>query len=321
MALKTIKSAGGDYTSLSAWEATLPATLTEVETAECYNFALSDNVAIAGSTTSAANYIRIYAPLTERHDGRARAVSGIGFRISDSTGAGTVRHGSNSHVRCEGIEIEQTGGSNALQISSAVSVGSDIRVEKCIIHDVLTGSGYTISAAASNLNLTFRNNIVFGSQRSWDTRGSTSVLVENCTFWRHAAEIGLVSDTEATITNTYSGHAGGASDDFWSGGSPAGNNNISSDTSATARFASSVNSVSGSAVFTSVTSSSEDFRLLAGTNALVDVGATLGTVTDDIIGTARPQGASFDVGAFEHVVAAAEFKARWWYDMNGLSNV
>jgi hypothetical protein len=305
MALKTIKASGGDYTSLSAWEATLAATLTSTELAECYNFALSDDVAISGSVTSATNYIRIYTPLAERHDGRSRAVSGTGFRISDSTGAGTIRHGANSHVRYEGLEIEQTGSSNTLQINNTLSSGSDIRVEKCLIHDTLTGTGYTISAIAANLNLTLRNNIVYGNQRSMDTRGATSALCENSTFWRHQAQLGLVSGTELSCKNTYSGHAGAASDDFWSGGSPTGNNNASSDTTATARFTSSVNSVAGSAVFTSVTAGSEDFSLKTGTNALVDAGATLGTVTDDLIGTTRPQGASYDIGAFERIVSSA----------------
>lgn len=303
MANKIIAPTGGDYTTLSAWEAALPATAAAVESAECANFALADNVAISGTVTSTAFYIRIFTQLANRHDGRSRAVSGTGFRISDSTGGGTIRHGTNSHVRYEGLEIEETGASNAFQAVNTMVAGSDIRVEKCIIHDTVTGTGCTIQVTASNLNLTFRNNVVYGSQRTWDTRGATSALAENNTFWQHADQLGLVSGSELTARNNYCGKASGTSESYWSGGAPTGNNNVSSDTTATARFTSSINSVAGSAVFTSLTAGAEDFRLKPGTNTLVDAGATLGTVTDDLIGTARPQGVSYDIGAFERISA------------------
>jgi hypothetical protein len=303
MAVKTIKASGGDYTGLSAWEAALPATTSAVEGAECYDFDLSDNFAVSGVTTSAANYLHIYTPASERHDGRSRTVSGSGFRIKDTTGAGTFRLGTTGHVRLDGLEIEQTGANSAMLLMNGLDAGNDIRVENCIIHDAQTGTAYTILAIASGLNLAFRNNIVYGNCRSWDTRGAASVLCENSTFWRHQAQLGLVSDAELTCKNTYSGHTGGAADDFWSGGSPSGNNNASSDTSATARFTSSVNSVAGSAVFVSVTAGAEDFALAAGANALVDAGATLASVTTDAKGTARPQGAAYDIGALERAAA------------------
>jgi hypothetical protein len=307
MALKTIKASGGDYTTLSAWEASLPATLTEVETAECYNFALTDDVAISGSTTSATNYIRIYTPPAERHDGRSRAVSGTGFRLTANTGATPIRYGSVNHVRLEGLEIVGSATSATVvdyQLGgSFTSGGNDHQINHCIIHDTIVGTGYTITAGAANLSLTFIDNIVYGYQRSWDTRNAASVVASNNTFWRHAAQLGLVSSTELVCKNAYSGASTAGADDYWSGGTPTGNNNASSDTSATARFTSSINSVAGSAVFTSVTAGAEDFTLKTGTNALVEAGATLASVTDDIKGTARPQGSLYDIGAFERVVA------------------
>ncbi len=306
MVTKTLKASGGDFSSMVTWEATLAGTLSAPQELDCDNFSLSENVAFAGFTTTAANYVRVFTQSANRHDGRSRAVSGTGFRITDSTSAGIIRVAVD-HLRLDGLEIEQTGtggSGQALQATNTLtSGGNDIRIENCVIHDVKTGSGYTATLTATNLALQFRNNIVYGSQRSWDTRGSSSVTAENNTVWRHAAQLGLVSGTELTAKNNYSGHAGAASDDYWSGGSPSGNNNISSDTSATARFTSSTNSIAGSAVFTSVTPGSEDFRLLSGTNALVDSGATLGSVTTDIIGTSRPQGAAYDVGAFERIVS------------------
>jgi len=43
-----------------------------------------------------------------------------------------------------------------------------------------------------------------------------------------------------------------------------------------------------------------DFRPLPGSPA-IDTGITLGDVTDDYAGTARPQGAGYDRGAIETV--------------------
>lgn len=303
MATKIIASSGGDYTSLSAWEAAQPATLTEIEVAECRDFALADNVGFAGSATSAAFYQHIYVPPAYRHDGRSRAISGTGFRVSESGSNATLRP-ANNHMRFEGLEIEQSGTGGACLVS-ALSADNDIRFEKCIIHDVKTGTSYTITSSASNIVLTLRNCIIYGSQRSIDTRVAASVLIENCTFWRHAAQLGVVSDSELVCKNTYSGHAGAASEDFFTGSAaPSGNNNASSDTSQATDYTAGVSNVAGSAVFTSVTSGAEDFTLLSGANALVDAGATLAGVTDDIIDTARPQGASYDIGALERIAAA-----------------
>lgn len=49
---------------------------------------------------------------------------------------------------------------------------------------------------------------------------------------------------------------------------------------------------------TLVNASAFDFRLLAGSPA-IDAGLTLSYVTNDFLGTSRPQGAAYDIGAFE----------------------
>jgi len=325
MTVSTIKSSGGDYTTLTAWEAAQAATLSAPAEAECYNFALDDTLQISGITTSSSNYIRIYTPTAERHDGRSRAVSGTGFRIQRSADGGATVSIAANHVRFEGVEVAGTSTSTTVftcEFGTFASGANDIRIEQCIIHDTRTGTSYTANFSVANLVMALRNTIIYGSQRTLDCRNAQTVTIENCTFWRHAAQLGIVADTELTCKNTYSGHTGAAAEDFWTGGaSPTGNNNISSDTSQATDYTAGVSSIAGSAVFTSVTSGSEDFRLLSGTNALVDAGATLGSVTTDIIGTARPQGGSYDVGAFERIVVASGFFGRWWYDMSGVGNV
>lgn len=306
MATRTVMPSGGDYTMMSTWEAALSATLTEPENVEGDDFDLTDTLAISGVTTSAANYIGVRSASGARHDGRSRTVSGKGFRLKRTAGAGTTLAIAVNHVRIDGIEIEAQSTSSAIQMSGSFAAGAnDVRIENCIIHDVNTGTGYTLNASIANLNLTLRNNVIYGYQRTWDTRSAASVLSENNTCWRHAAQLGLVSDSELTCKNTYSGHAGAASEDFWTGGAAAnGNNNASSDTSQATDYTAGISSVAGSAVFVSVTPGAEDFTLKSGANALVDAGATLATVTEDIIGTSRPQGSSYDIGAFERIVAS-----------------
>lgn len=322
MTVSTIKSAGGDYTTLTAWEAAQLAVLVAPAEAECYNFDLTDSLAVSGITTSAINYMRIYTPTAERHDGRSRTVSGTGFRIKRTTSGGITVSVSVDHLRFEGIEIECTDTVSSVAMTYAngtfTASGNDHRIESCIIHDAMTGTGFTTNVSKANLIIALRNTVMYGAQRSIDTRNAATVTIENCTFWRSAAQLGVVADTELTCKNTYSGHTGAAAEDFWTGAAPpTGNNNISSDTSQATDYTAGVSSIAGSAVFTSITVGSEDFRLLSGTNALVDAGATLGSVTTDIIGTARPQGASYDVGAFERITAAGGFFARWYYELIG----
>lgn len=311
MTISTIKSSGGDYTTLTAWESAQLAVLLAPAEAECYNFDLDDTLSISGITTSASNYVRIYTPSAERHDGRSRTVSGTGFRLKRTAAGGVTLSIAVNHSQIEGIEIEGASSTTAAVTYQfgTFAAGANVHLlDKCIIHDTLTGTGYTLNISMSNLVATIRNTIIYGYQRSWDTRNSATVTSENNTLWRHAAQLGAVSDTELSCKNTYSGHTGAAAEDFYTGAaSPTGNNNISSDASQAVDYTAGVSNIAGSAVFTSITPSSEDFRLLTGTNALVEAGATLGSVTTDIIGTARPQGTSYDVGAFERLVSGTSY--------------
>jgi len=60
----TIKSSGGDYSSLSAWEAAQQRNLVtadEIAVAECYGFVDTTLTTISGWTTGVNNYIIIRA--------------------------------------------------------------------------------------------------------------------------------------------------------------------------------------------------------------------------------------------------------------------
>ena len=301
MATKTIKASGGDYTTLTAWLNSLPATLTEPEIAVVSAFDLVDVVFI-NKTTSAANYVEIKAATGDETTGvygttKARLRNG-------STGVNSPIRIASGHVRVHGLQIynENSGlGTGPIAITGSVA-GSDVRVYDNLLRDAQTaGSTYSFLATAANLNLLAFNNVIYGACRTMDTRGATSALLYNNIGWRTSAQLGFVCGSEATLINNYSGASAAGAECYWLTGTPTGSYNVSSDTTATAKFPTgSVNNIAGSAVFANVTTGSEDFTHLSGSTALINAGTTVASVTTDIIGTARPQGAAYAIGAFEY---------------------
>jgi len=101
--LGTSPTAGGDYSTLSAWHTAVAGNFISptprIETAECYNdwgaSGLSDNLTIIGNTTDSNRYLRIKVPTGERHTG----TTGTGFKLD-----GTLTLSDSEHVKVEYIE-------------------------------------------------------------------------------------------------------------------------------------------------------------------------------------------------------------------------
>ena len=93
--------AGGNYTTLTAWEAGEGGNLVtanKIATAQVYNdwgAGLSDNPTISGNTTNATCYLRITVPLSERNTG----TTGTGFKL-----AGTFTVADSENITIEYIE-------------------------------------------------------------------------------------------------------------------------------------------------------------------------------------------------------------------------
>ncbi len=314
MAVSTIKSSGGDYTTLSAWEAAKQSDLTGngPEEAECYDFALSDNFAVAGWTTTASDYIRVYTPASERHNGTSRDVSGSSFQIDagGSVSFGTIRI-TEDYVRVEGLDITHSTASVPVLVqATALSASNDIRFAENVVHyDSATGSNancidFGAIAGVSGAIATVRNNICYGKARCIETRGAASIDLSFCTFYTLDDRRVTVIRAEADhiVKNVYAGLATGSSECFFTGGSSAGSNNASSDTTAETQFSSSLNSKAGSDQFVTVTAGSENLHLKAA-SALEAAGITVSGITTDIDGDTRA--ATPDIGADEFVAAAA----------------
>lgn len=225
-------------------------------------------------------------------------------------------------------------------------LGSANLVDRCLIHDVgeYGVKFYTSHVGASSNNNMIRNSRIYRAGQNTTRYGHTccggillasgknnrafnNVIHDSNTIYQHGIDAGY-SATNALIYNNTIYNTGVG---LWTGPSSAGavfKNNIvirSSnrnmvDTSTTSVKSHNLCDTSGTGC-THVGdpkfagAAGGDFHLLAG-SAAIDQGADLSAagVTGDIEGTTRPQGARFDIGAYEFgataPIAAAPAKVR-----------
>lgn len=309
---KTIKSSGGDYTSLSAWEAGQQGDLVaadEIRQAECYSLSDTTQVDIDGWTTDATRYIRIFTHATGRHAG----VFDTGKYNLSVTDANTILL-REDFVRFDGLQFHISGATSGRAFFQLISRGasSTLHISNCIFK----GSANTVSIRPYTLTTGSEgtwyiwNSIFydFGSNgSSYFVCGGGTWYLYNCLgAWHSSADFGFRNDgaTAVTMKNCYSaGSAGGA---YF--GTITQTTCASSDTTATGTG---LDSIALSAVnFTNVTAGSQDFHLTSG-SALKDVGTDLsGDATlpfsDDIDGQTRT--GTWDVGPDEFVAATGGSK-------------
>jgi hypothetical protein len=287
---------GGDYTSITAWKADIPATLTQEQDALVVGAVTeATGVPFTGFTTTSSNKITIQGKSGSRHTG----VSGTGARITGGSGVLRVQV---DFFELDWIEIAATDGNYAVSLQRSGGTNS-LKIQHSILKSSASVSNFVLAALGSTSNYIIRNSILYatGANRVYDARGAGTLESDNCIFYTQGGDFPFLNDAGHVVKNTY---VGGASNQcFWSGGTTTGSNNAGSDTTATAQFSSSINSIAGSTAYTSVTATSENFTTKTGFTTFTDVGVTIAAVTDDIIGTSRPQGSAYDIGAFENISA------------------
>jgi hypothetical protein len=299
---KTIKTSGGDYSLLSAWEAAQQSDLVTddvIAQAECYAGDYTDNLAISGWTTGASNYIRIYTPTAERHDGRSREVSGVGAAFTHATS--NVLRVDEDYVRFEGLIARATGTTNTpFQMTAGRTAGNNLlKVDDCIFYNntaVTVTTSYLIAVSQAEAIVTLRNIIAYGEAfRALQTTAAASVEASHCTFYGGGSD-GVVGDLELTCKNVFAGGYTGECFDT-SGAAPAGSHNASTDATAQIDYTNSLINLTAADQFVSLTGGAEDFHLKAGSD-LEEAGTPLGAVTTDIDEDAR-DGTTPDIGADE----------------------
>lgn len=302
-ATKTVKPSGGDYTSLSAWEAGQQGDLTVSDTiqqAECYAMNDATQVVINGWTTDATRYLRIYTPSSERHDGKWNTTKYRMDGAFDWTGAIQLLV---NDVRIEGVQCRNTSTNNPAGILIG-AVGNDLRVSS----SVLNACGDGISGTDATGTLRLWNNLILPSTNRYglywfnSAAGSAmyaynnSIIVSSATS-NPALYVQNCSDLKLRNNLVQS---------------PYTNYNLVSNTQVTQANLSG-DATSPDAAFRNLTVSfqnagSGDYHLAASDTSALDAGADLSAdanlaFSTDIDGQTRS--GSWDIGADEYVASGS----------------
>jgi len=265
----------------------------------CYASSSVDNLAVdvSGWTSAASSYIKIYTPTESAEVGESQRHGGIWsdekYRlVADAQLGVTIQNGFTQLV---GLQIGNTYSSNDGRniLSHANSEGNNLISHSILDSSLLTGAN-TYSISGDNYNNKVFNNIIYNANDVgiYLTSSSTAYnnTVYNCTQ-------GIVNG-DGTI-NAKNNVVFNSLDDFV-GVFSILDYNASDDgdgTNAIDISPSSVEADDWAAVFTDYANGDFSIRDIA--SVLYNSGTTIITVTDDIIGTARPYYESYDIGAFE----------------------
>ena len=316
---KTVKSSGGDYTSLNAALAGMSGNLTTncggtgsagILTIECY--AMQDTTAAStgtGYTTSSSYYINITVPAAERHVGKWNGDKYNLITTADSTPALTIAE---NYTRCLGLQLSQNGGYNTRQCLKVNNL-TGIIIDTCILKVGGTGGASSESFSTSCtatysvvvVNTIAINPLHTGFQAG--EGGSPSVVFYNCTAVSCAYK-GFDSYRGRTLLKNCVAHSSGNSDYNTGMGDAASTNNASEDGSAPNTNEVSLNGIDLTDIF--VDAANGDYHLVVD-SPLINVGADLHSDTYaantslasslDIDGETRS--GTWDIGADEYVAA------------------
>lgn len=310
--VNTNSTAGGDgttngtagatraYASMSEWEAAEQTDLVTDTDLHIVNLdgAGGDDttdIGIGGWTTGSANDITCQ-----------QNSAGTAYSLVASGSIGVLRL-AEDYIIIDGIYIENTSTGSAAHVIDAsiptyTSADNNVVIKNCEVvgPDASSTTRYDLKITKANLVVDVFNCLVRSGSRGTDTRLSATANISFCTFYRAADNLGLICDTEAVVKSTYSGRASGTAEDFWTGGAaPSGSNNISSDTTATTDYTTSLVSKAPSDQFVTVGS---DFHLKASSDCEA-AGVTVSGITTDFEGDVRDVSTP-DVGYDEFVAAA-----------------
>lgn len=310
--VKTIGS-GGDYTSLQAWNDAAPASLVtadQVWQGNCLagftpSGGSSTLLAISGSTSDATRYKLLTTASGASFRDNASAETNP-LKFDSSMGVGLSANGyhtptiavSEAYARITKLQVENQGSNS----EPAVSItGTNVRIDGCILEgsaapDVLEISGSNpvvtntliLSRASSPTSVIALSGVVGGtfvndtvvvvsdkapsSSNLLKLTYSNSIVAKNCAFFGGA----IPNNGNIAYTTCFNDQAS----------PPTGVTHVAYDTS------------TGSG-FQGTTDSARDFRIKS-TSAMKDTGTTDSTnAANDIVGTARPAGTAYDVGAWE----------------------
>lgn len=294
--VKSLRNSGGDYTTMSAWEAAEQADLVSEDlshTLECYNDwvdGLDDKVTIAGWVTSSDQNLKITAPVGHRHNG----MPGTGFRLRRWENWATLF---TPQVKClvEHIEVEATSTGSSANGVFAQHDGAEF--DSCIF--LAAGSSYAFTAAR---DVTVRNCIARGGTYAFLTNDWEGPKYQNCLAYDSG--YGFAKSGSSNAKPRYENCvAYGCSNSYAGGYDPASQYNAASNGATVTPPG--AGSLQVDIVSSDFTDAANDDYSLSSNSQLKEAGADLsGTFTTDILGTVRS--VPFSIGAFNNPVGGGD---------------
>lgn len=302
-----IVGGGGDYSTLSAAEsgeqAIRPDLVSNDEQLvfDCRTTGAADTTAVTidGFTTDATRNIIV----TAENDAHNGTWSTSAYRLELSNSA-RILFVSDNYCVFRLLQINNTHNSGKCYESGTQSAGSTMLFDRCIAKTTsATKVGAGFWGSGTNPTFYLRNCLAYDFSGSGGTGirvqgASNTSKVYNCTV--ESCETGFVATGNTPIIINCL--AKNCTTDF--SGTWHANSNYNTDEDGTAPGA---NSQTGAATF--VNEGADDFHLTSSDTVAFNLGTDLSAdannpVTIDVDGTARPQGAAFDIGFDEVVVAA-----------------
>ena len=304
---RTVESSGGDFTSLSAWEASRQADLVaagDIEQAECFGFQDTAVLVVDGWTTDASNYPRAYATAGAEAQSPYNT-DGTAYRLEPGVNITPVDV-LELYFRIEHIQVKLLQGTSARNGIRFQSGGNGGRAVACYALCDQNGQTSGSTGMATGVSgggappVFFINGIADGFRSSgfFSTSGSGRAFHYYCdapnTGDGASAGDGFFGGSGRIVKNCIG--FGSDDEDYEPAYAAASTNNASEDT--TAPGGSPTTSISDPFV------SSTDFHLASGSD-VEGQGADLSSdsdfaVSDDFDGVAR-DGSTPDCGAFEFV--------------------
>jgi hypothetical protein len=289
--ISTIRSSGGDYTSLSAWEAGEQRNLVtadQIEVAECYDdwtSGLNDTFTVSGWTTDSTRYVKITVAAGHRHDGILKS----GFWMYSSTSP--VVTISQRYTVVEWITVEQTGAGTAISPNER-----DHKYNHVQAIGGTSGTSYGFNSFNSSATNIAKGCYASGATSGFRQGGAGTIELNNCVA--NGGTNGILRSSGTLNAYNCIVYAGTTAYNSVSGGSNnAAHNGSGTNPPGTSPYTSDVTSADF------VDASGGDFHLDSG-SGLIGAGANrYSTYTTDVDGDTWPSSGAWDIG-FDYYVAA-----------------
>lgn len=305
---KTIKPSGGDYTSLSAWEAGMQkdlVTADEISVAECYSMEDTTAVTIDGWTTDATRYVKIYTPTAERHGGKWN--TGKYRLVTTGAWVGGL-YLLEDNVRMDGLQVEATG-TGEQNMGIRLVGGGVFWISNCILRS--TGAepeaGLYLLGITSGATVHLRNTVLYDWRYGlyFDSYGTVingtiyNNTILHCTKVTNPHGIYIANSAAGNNLRFKNNICNGNTTDYFIQDPEETSNNISED-------ATSPDTAYRNKAVTFIDEVNDDFHIAASDTNAKDAGVDLSADTyfpfsDDIDGETRS--GTWDIGADEYVAA------------------